>query len=225
MATTKNAAKNAAEGGSQTLARGLTALTLIGEAEPALTVAQLATQLGIHRSMAYRLVKTLELQGYVERSSSGALELGLRIAALARGVARDLQTAAAPYLAAVADTFGVTSFVVVYDGESAVTLVNFEPRHAETTLAQRPGSRHSIDKGAPGRVIRSQVLPTDYPPQPYEVSHDEVLPGIASIAVPLITPDGRPAAIAVLYAPQPIEQAQIVEALTRAAAQIAEAMQ
>ena len=48
------------DGGSQTLSRGLTALELIGSADAPLSVADLCAQLGIHRSMAYRLVKTLE---------------------------------------------------------------------------------------------------------------------------------------------------------------------
>lgn len=212
------------EGGSQTLARGLRALTMIGNAEAPMSVAQLAKELGIHRSMAYRLVKTLEQQGFVERSPAGELELGIRVASLIRGVAKDLQTAVTPYLAEVAEKFQVTAFLVVYDGEWAVTLANVAPLLAETTLAQRPGSRHSIDKGAPGRIIRSQVFPEQYPQQPFEVSHDEVLPGISSIAVPLAIQGQRPAAIAVLYAPQPVDQDKVVAALNEAAARIAEAM-
>jgi len=211
------------EGGSQTLARGLTALALIGESDRPLTVPELAQSLGIHRSMAYRLVKTLEQLGFVERTPAGELEVGVRVAALARSVAKDLQTAAGPHLAEVANELHLTAFLVVFDGEAAVTLMNVAPLHAETTLAQRPGSRHSIDKGAPGRVIRSQVHPAEHPAKRFEVSHDEVLPGITSIAVPLVT-GGRPAAIAVLFAPQPIEQDQIVNALTAAARRIEASM-
>lgn len=216
--------EKAVEGGSQTLARGLTALTMIGEAEAPLSVPQLAAALGIHRSMAYRLVKTLEQQGFVERTAAGKLELSLRVAALARGIARDLQTAALPHLSAIADRFGVTAFLTVYDGESVVNLTNVEPVHANTTVAQRLGTRHAIDRGAPGRVIRSQLHPDEFPPQRFETSQDEVLAGIASIAVPLKQPGGRPAAIAVLFVPQPIEQEAIVDALTKAAEQITAAM-
>ena len=73
----------------------LAALTLIGEAESPLSVPMLAAELGIHRSMAYRLVKTLEQHGFVERLPSGDLELGIRLAALTRGVARGLDSVAA----------------------------------------------------------------------------------------------------------------------------------
>lgn len=185
-------------GGSQTLARGLRALALIGEAEAPLAVAELAQRLGIHRSMAYRLVATLEEQGFAERDDAGALAVGPRIASLARVVAKDLQTAASPELEAAADELGMTAFLVTYDGECAVTLQSAMPRNAAATIAQRPGNRHPVDHGAPGRVIRSQLDPAAHPPQRFERSHDEVLPGIASIAVPVAVPGGRPAAVAAL---------------------------
>ncbi|MGO1544041.1 MAG: IclR family transcriptional regulator [Gulosibacter sp.] len=219
-----NSAIRPVEGGSQTLARGLSALTLIGEGETPLSVAALAAELGIHRSMAYRLVRTLEDYGFVERLPSGELELGARLVALARSVAPSLQRAAGPELASIADELDMTSFLVVFDGEAAVTLSSAEPRHADTTVAQRPGSRHAIDKGAPGLVIRSQLHPDEFPPQRFERSHDEVILGISSIAVPVTLPEGRPASIAVLYPPRPLDQERVVDVLEAAARKISAAM-
>lgn len=192
--TTKRATE-----GSQTLARGLRALALIGESSTPLTVPKLAEELDIHRSMAYRLVRTLENFGFVERDSGGCLEIGVRVATLTRSIARDLQAAANPELVSLADTLGMTAFLVTYDGEEAVTLLAVEPQKALTTVAQRPGSRHPIDHGAPGRVIRSQLNPEEFPPKQYELSQDEVFAGLTSIAVPLRTNDGRPASLAILY--------------------------
>ena len=186
-------------GGSQTLARGLHALALIGESDTPLTVPKLAEELGIHRSMAYRLVRTLEEFGFIERDSTGNLEIGVRMATLTRSIARDLQTAASPELVVLSNTLGMTAFIVTYDGEQAVTLLAVEPQDAITTVAQRPGSRHPVDRGAPGRVIRSQLRPEEYPAKDFEVSHDEVFAGVTSIAVPLRAKDGRPASLAILY--------------------------
>jgi DNA-binding IclR family transcriptional regulator len=214
----------AAEGGSQTLARGLAALTMIGEAYPPLTVVELAAELGIHRSMAYRLVKTLEQFRFVERLPSGALELGPRLTSLGRGVAPSLQAAAAPQLASLADELDMTTFIVVYDGEDAVTLSSAEPRHAHATVAQRPGSRHSVDRGAPGRVIRSQLFPGEYPPKRFERSHDEVLAGLSSLAVPLPLAQGGPAALSVIYLPRAMDEEIVVSKLELAAARIASAL-
>jgi DNA-binding IclR family transcriptional regulator len=213
MATTDSAP----EAGSQTLARGLAALALIGETDAPLTVPDLATHLGVHRSMAYRLVRTLEQHGFVTRGSRGELAVGARVAALARAVARDLQGAAAPELAAVADDLGMTAFLVVSDGEAAVTLATAEPKGFDATVAQRPGSRHAIGKGAPGRVIRSQLDPAAYPPQPHELSHDEIIPGLSSVAVPLVTRDRKPATLAVVYVTRDLGVEPIATRLTDAA--------
>lgn len=214
------ASNGTAETGSQTLARGLAALALIGEESSPLTVPELASRLGIHRSMAYRLVRTLEQHGFVARNAVGELELGARMAALARNVARDLQTAAAPELAALANELGMTAFLVTFDGEAAVTLSSAEPRHADATVAQRPGSRHAIDRGAPGRVIRSQLDPGAYPQMAYEVSHDEIFPGLSSVAVPLHTRDGRPASLAVLFVTHEIDANDVAARVAQSASRI-----
>ena len=216
--------KSAVEGGSQTLGRGLHALTLIGESAHPLSVAELASELGIHRSMAYRLVKTFEQYGFVERTAGGELELGARLGALARNVAQSLQSAAAPHLAAVSDELLMTSLLVVFDGEAAVTLSTAEPRHADATVAQRPGTRHPIDNGAPGRVIRSQLHPEQFPAKDFEFSHDEVIPGLTSIAVPLLLPQSKPAAIAVIYPPRDVDQGNVVSLLHAASAKISSAL-
>lgn len=212
------------DAGSQTLARGLTALEVIGAAPSPMSVAALCQELGIHRSMAYRLVKTLEQYGFVERDAAGGLTLGTKISTLARGVAKSLQEAAAPELVALAAELKMTAFLATYDGEQVVTLSSAEPPNAETTVAKRPGGRHSIDRGAPGKVVRSQIDPAHYAPQRFEVSHDEVLPGVASIAVPLIIPGNAPAALAVIYLPQDVDQDHIVRTLEAAAGRIAAAL-
>jgi len=216
--------RSGVESGSQTLARGLSALAMIGESEPALTVAGLAERLGIHRSMAYRLVKTLEHHGFAERLPSGELAIGARLVALTRGASRDLQSAAARELGVLADDLGMTAFLVVYDGEAAVTLTSMEPRQADAIVAQRPGSRHGVDRGAPGRVIRSQLDPTRFPPARFEFSHDEVVPGLSSIAVPLSLPGHRPAAIAVVHLSRELDQEAVATRLIASAHRISTAV-
>lgn len=211
---------SAATSASQTLARGLTVLELIGDSEVPVTVAQLSAQMGLHRSMVYRLVRTLESHGFVARTQAGELQLGVRLASLARHVARGLQAAAGPVLSEVANDLGMTSFVVAFDGEAAVTLSTAEPRGVDATVAQRPGSRHSIDRGAPGRVIRSQLDPDAYPPRPYETSRDEIIPGLSSVAVPLPLPDGSASSLAVVYITGEHDVETIAAALSHAAGRI-----
>jgi DNA-binding IclR family transcriptional regulator len=51
----------------------------------------------------------------------------------------------------------------------------------------------------------------------YASSHDEVIPGLSSIAVPLPVPGDSPAAIAVVYISSPHSPTDIGAALTEAA--------
>ena len=212
------------EGGSQTLARGLVALEIIASVPEPISVAALSQQLNIHRSMGYRLVKTLEQSGFVERDAEGGLIVGTKLAILARRVGKDLMSAAAPELAAIAEALEMTAFLVTYDGEYAVTLSSAEPKNLETTLGKKPGSRHAIGQGAPGKVIQSLLKPKKFPPQPFEVSQNEVIQGVASIAVPLHLGSGQPAAIAVLYLPHDVDEAGVAKVLVAAARRICAVM-
>lgn len=212
------------DAGSQTLARGLRALEIVAAAAEPISVVALTQQLGIHRSMGYRLVKTLEQHGFIERRSAGGYVIGTKMSTLARGVAKSLQAAATPQLRVVAELLDMTAFLVTYDGEAAVTLGSVEPQKADTTVAIRPGSRHAIGQGAPGKVIRSQLTPERYPQKRFEVSQEEVLPGIASLAVPLIVSGEPPAALAVLFLPHEVNAEHIADVLETAAQRIVAAL-
>jgi DNA-binding IclR family transcriptional regulator len=206
---------------SQTLSRGLTALELLAEADKPLSIVELAKRLGLHRSIAYRLVRTLEEHRLVVRNATGELELGAQLAILARNVARDLQSAALPELTLIANELRMTAFIAMLDTvtNEAVTLTSVEPRHADAVVGQRPGNRHPIDRGAPGRAIRCQ-LGAETPAQPYETSHDEVVPGLSSVAVPLAVPGQQPAALAVVYLTGPADIDAVGARLQRGAAAI-----
>lgn len=116
---------------SQTLDRGLQILDVLAEANGTLTIADVATGIGVHRSVAYRLVRTLQDRGLVIRDAAGALRIGPHVATLARSVAADLQSAAAPELRALADALSMTAFLVVLDQQECVTLTTAEPRTPE----------------------------------------------------------------------------------------------
>ncbi|GAB3409872.1 helix-turn-helix domain-containing protein [Schumannella luteola] len=208
------AASAAAGVGSQTLSRGIRALEVLAD-EPGLTIAELAARLGVHRSIAYRILRTLEEHGLVVRDAAGRVALGARLAALARGVEHDLQAAALPELTTLARELGMTAFLVVLDHRECVTLVSVEPPHSVAAVAQRPGTRHSLTAGAPGLAIGSRlgaaqlaaagvVLP-DRPElaaareRGFATSSGEVIAGLSSVAAPLLVPGSAPAAVAVVY--------------------------
>ena len=199
---------------SQTLSRGLSILDLLADANRAMTIGEVAAGIGVHRSVAYRLVRTLEDHGLVVRDAAGSLLVGPHVATLARGIAADLQSAAQPVLRELADDLGMTAFLVVLDRDQCVTLVTVEPQHAVASIAQRPGSRHSVLVGAPGVAVQTLLSAGDRTgagsgcgrgprgrrsraPEGWATSHGEVIPGVTSVAVPV--PGAVPAALAVLY--------------------------
>ncbi|WP_415856979.1 helix-turn-helix domain-containing protein, partial [Sinomonas sp. G460-2] len=59
---------------SQTLSRGLRALEILADSRTPLTIAEVAESLGLHRSIAYRIIRTLEDHSLVERDDSGRLQ-------------------------------------------------------------------------------------------------------------------------------------------------------
>jgi DNA-binding IclR family transcriptional regulator len=199
---------------SQTLSRGIRVLEILAESPDAMTIAELSTALGVHRSIAYRILRTLEDHGLVVRNPAGAAQLGPRMASLARSVSRDLQSAALPALTALANDLTMTAFLAVLDRHEVVTLVSVEPPRAHAAVAQRPGTRHPLASGAPGIAIQSMLtvaqwvaLETEHPRlevedvrrRGYATSHDEVIRGLGSVAVPLAVPGQPPAALAVVF--------------------------
>ncbi|UNK69986.1 helix-turn-helix domain-containing protein [Microbacterium sp. H1-D42] len=221
---------------SQTLSRGIRILEIL--ADGPLSIDDVAARLEVHRSIAYRLLRTLEDHRLVARDSAGRVSLGPRMAALAAGVAHDLQAEALPELTAVANELGMTCFLAVLDGDECITLTSVEPRHAVANVAQRPGTRHPITVGAPGKAILTQLRDTQWPAvdealraevaaageRGYAISHDEVIPNLRSVAVPLVLRGKRPAALAVVHVASQRSDAEIAARLQQSATGIRDAL-
>ena len=224
---------------SQTLSRGIRLLEELADARTPLTIDDLATRVGLHRSVAYRLLRTLEDHGLVTRDAAGAVRLGTGLAALAAGVAADLQAEALPELTAAANELGMTCFLVVLDHDECVTLTSVEPRHATTTVAQRPGTRHPVTRGAPGRAILALLPPRRWPDavdarlaaevadaaeRGWATSHDEVIPTLRAVAVPLSVQGREPAAVAAVHVATDRDDGEIAARLQAATEAIRRAL-
>ncbi|WP_394938575.1 IclR family transcriptional regulator [Psychromicrobium sp. YIM B11713] len=221
---------------SQTLSRGIRVLEILAQAPGALSIAEISVELGVHRSIAYRILRTLEDHALVHRDPAGKVSPGAGLAILARSVSRDLQSVAMPELKKLADELGMTAFIGIWDRQDCVTLVTVEPQHTGATVAQRPGTRHPLSLGAPGIAIQSAMdaerwhqLAPEQPYRPeaekakltgYALSHDEVIPGLSSMAAPISLPGAHPAALAVVYIRSELTEEFIGNSLAKAAAQI-----
>ncbi|HEY8450627.1 MAG: IclR family transcriptional regulator [Micromonosporaceae bacterium] len=215
---------------SQTLDRGLRVLETLAAAEGPMSVAELARAIKTHRSIVYRMIRTLEDHKLVTRGPDGAYTLGPGLAALARSVNPGLQSAAMPALAELANRVGMTAFLVVPEGDEAVTLLSMEPRNTQVHVAYRPGIRHPIHRGAPGLALLAGRPPV--PGERAEVtlarergwaySYSEVLSGMRSVAAPVVDRRGNvPAAVAVVYVAEEIDPAELAKPVMAAAAAVA----
>lgn len=222
--------------GSQTLDRGLRALEILAEVGGPLSISELADALDVHRSSAYRILRTLEEHRLVLRDEAGQIRLGPRLVSLARGAAPRLNVAALPEITELANTFGVTAFVAVLDGDQVITLMSVEPAHSHASVAQRPGSRHSALRGATGHAIEASLTAREHRAvfggapvskhaletreRGYALSHNEVIPGLSGLAVPLRVPGEPPAALATVQIGTPPDLEAIVHHLRAAAERI-----
>ena len=142
-----------ARDGNQTLARGLRALLAVADAKDGLSVLQVAELLGVHRSIAYRLLQTLSDFGLAARRSDGVYIAGARLATLAEAYLPKLRDVAGPVMRALADSLQTTVSLFVEQSDAAVAIAMVEPTTATHHLAFRPGMRTPLNRGAAGYAI------------------------------------------------------------------------
>lgn len=215
---------------SQTLDRGLRILEHLAAAGAPRPVMEIAREVGLHRSITYRLLRTLEDRGFVERDDAGRFGLGLTVSLLSRGVRTTLQAASTARLIPLAEQLSCTGFLVVRSGGDAVTLTSVEPRDVPSHVTRRPGTRHPVGRGAPGIALLMPEPPAD-DDRPelilaratgWAVSHGEVLPGVRSVSAPVLrSGSAARAAVAVVYTGDRADVEAIGRAVVATAAAIA----
>lgn len=225
--------------GSQTLDRGLRALEVLADAGEALSISQLAQRLGVHRSNAYRILRTLEEHRFVMRNDAGLIRLGPRLAALGRGAAPALTQLAQPELHTLANTLNMTTFIAVLDADEVITVLSAEPSRGHANVAQRPGARHPLDQGAPSHAVEASLTPDEHRSvfqgaplsdaardtfkRGYSISQDEVIQGLTAIAVPLRIDGEPPASLSVVTIGVPANLDDVAAELRAAAARMSHA--
>ena len=215
---------------SQTLDRGIRILEHLAATGTPQPIAAIGQTLGLHRSITYRLLRTLEDHQLVERDAVGHYWLGLGIAGLARAVRTDLQTAALPVSTRWSAELGMTAFLVVRAGDEAVTVASVEPQDTAAHVAYRPGTRHPVGRGAPGLALLMPEPPSSDDRTELQIarktgwatSHGEVIPGLRSIAAPVLGPDGGArAALAVVFVDDGVDADAVGRTVVTAADKVA----
>jgi DNA-binding IclR family transcriptional regulator len=147
--------------GNQTLARGLRVLLAIADSGRGLTVQEVAELLGVHRSIAYRLLQTLADFGLTARGQDGVYAPGARLATLAEAFLPTLRDVARPVMRELADRLQSTVSLFVRQGTEAVAIAMVEPTTAPHHLAFAPGMRTPMTRGAAAHAILAAGPPVE----------------------------------------------------------------
>jgi DNA-binding IclR family transcriptional regulator len=188
----EGAAPNGAPG-SQTLARGLAALQLVAASRTGLTVQQVADDIGVHRTIAYRLLNTLAQFRMVAKGEDGRYRSGTGLAALGASFDNNVRQLAVPTLRKLADELGTTVSLLVAEGDQQVAIAVIVPTNVFYQLSFHEGSRYPLERGAAGVALLSSMPPRpgerDLVPQARQqgwiITHGEVEPNTFGLAVPV----------------------------------------
>ena len=184
---------------SQTLDRGLRVLRTLAEAPAGMTVTALAAQIGVNRTVVYRLVATLEQHGLARRDPSGRLHVGVGVLALTRGLQPVLRELSGPVLRLLAERLGSTAHLTVADGGEALAIAVVEPSWTDYHVAYRVGARHPLEQGAAGKAILLGRSPDGRERTGgYVETVGEIQAGAHGVAAPVLGVEGLEASVGIV---------------------------
>jgi DNA-binding IclR family transcriptional regulator len=215
---------------SKTLDNGLRVLEALAAHPAGMTMGALSCQMGLHRTICYRLVRTLAARRLVVQDDRAIISLGTGLLELAAASYPDLRTAAASQLRSLAAVTCATAHLTIMDGQWAVSLAVEEPTNSDIHVSYRVGYRHALARGAAGLAIlsgrpaeageRSEV--TRARRVGYVVTIGELESGAWGLAAPILQPSGRQAVAAVgVVSLSVLEAKKIGAAVVDVAARIA----
>jgi len=179
--------------GSQTLARGLSALQAVSSSPSGMTAQQVADFVGVHRTIAYRLLSTLAQYRYVARGEDGRYRPAAALAVLGASFDNNLRQLSVPTLRTLADDLGTTVSLLVAEGDQQVAVAVIVPTLVFYQLSFHEGSRYPLDRGAAGIALLASMAPRpderDLVPltreQGWVITHGEIEPDTYGLAVPV----------------------------------------
>ena len=141
--------------GSQAVDRALSILGLFDEQRESLSVGEVASAVGVHRSTAARLLIALERHSLIERDQlSGRYRLGLALVSLAGHVLDRFPARASgrQILGELRDQLGETVYLGVLDGSSVVYIDQASSPHVKQNV-DWVGYRQTLTEGVTGAML------------------------------------------------------------------------
>ncbi|MER6439715.1 MULTISPECIES: IclR family transcriptional regulator [unclassified Streptomyces] len=141
---------------SQTVDRALSILPLLAEG-PA-DLGQVADRLGVHKSTALRLLRTLHEHGLVHRQSDQRYRLGARLFALAQEAVEnlDIREIAHPHLVRLNEQCGHTVHLAVYEDDEVLYIDKVESRYP-VRMYSRIGKPVAITVAAVAKLLLADL--------------------------------------------------------------------
>ncbi|CAM5604717.1 GntT/GntP/DsdX family permease [Streptomyces canarius] len=141
---------------SQTVDRALSILPLLAEG-PA-DLGQVADRLGVHKSTALRLLRTLHEHGLVYRQSDQRYRLGARLFALAQEAMEnlDIREIAHPHLVRLNEQCGHTVHLAVYEENEVLYIDKVESRYP-VRMYSRIGKPVAITVAAVAKLLLADL--------------------------------------------------------------------
>lgn len=181
----------------------LTVLEAIAKAGP-INAADVARVCAMNKTVAHRLLSTLEARAYVRRGPEGYV-LGSAVVDLARHLELDISAVARPHMEKLAERIGETVVLHCVDKDQAMVMEQALGDRHLVRVQHTPGSRHPLYLGASGwsllafqdertiaRVLKRSPDPVaarqrieEIRTQRYAISHDELQMGVHGLSAPL----------------------------------------
>lgn len=217
--------------GSQTLERGLSVLRMLAEAPSGLTAGEVATRIGVHRSMAHRLLTSLTRKDFAARDAEGRYRVGLAFFTLAEWARPRLLDIAQPVLRELTAELDATACLVLAENDCAVAVAVVEPPGSGARFSYGIGNRDPLDRGAAGIALLAAEEARDGEPERvaetrrrgHVTTHDEVVLGTYGVAAPVRGGQRSAAVNVITHRPDIAERAAAV--VVRATERITRALQ
>ena len=144
---------------SNSAKRVLGILDLFSTEYPEYGVTQAAQSLGMNKSTVARIMSTLEKKGALKKNTENRkYRLGAKVCNWTRvfNETLDLKFIAKPYLKKLSMNTGLSSAVMIVDGDKRLCLDATESTHM-LRLQQIPGAHHPLHAGAAGKLLLAYI--------------------------------------------------------------------
>lgn len=125
-----------AAGSVQSVDRALALLEALVRAETPMGVGELAERTGLPQGTAHRLLRGLQLRGYVRHEASRKYSVGTAALRLGDAAQRSLARSARPCLAELVEISGETANLAVLEGDDVVYVAQVPSRHTLRMFAE-----------------------------------------------------------------------------------------